>query len=205
MQSFVLDTQAPTLTLKTDPQLDLVNNRLWTKEGISFTFELSDDHALSATTAVKLKGALEKYQDHLDCKQEPNQFSALSCTLHVDESFEGDLLLELTDAAGNTVEYQGGHYLIDKTAPELTAITTGYNADHTQFDVSFSASDAGVGLDGQSSFSYVLVENEASCNDESLQFTFPLFATESFQKLSFQINDPTENGKYVCVQVKDKV
>lgn len=94
-----------------------------------------------------------KYQDKLVCEYQ-KQVSALVCSLSidVDKVFDGVLKLKLKDHVGNEAEYQGGRYLIDRQPPKLTSISTDYNKDATKFDLSFSATDEGAGLDGNTSF-----------------------------------------------------
>jgi hypothetical protein len=108
------------------------------------------------------------------------------------------------------VHKESSEFTIDRVGPVITPNPIAYETNGTVAKLSFTAKDneGGVGLRTQdeqtdpnfdrSAVGYFFSRQEDCTNPEEHSPLFP-------GTTAFEITDTTKHGKYVCLQVKDKV
>ena len=198
-QSFTIDDKAPEISISPE--------QLISSGDITLKITITDDHKLDPNS-IRING------------EEVNQCSKISdseviCDYTIPAPAEGEIkkstiTIDAKDSAGNPVHKESSEFTIDRVGPVITPNPIAYETNGTVAKLSFTAKDneGGVGLRTQdeqndpnfdrSAVGYFFSDQEDCTNPEEY---FPLFPGTT----AFEITDTTKHGRYVCLQVKDKV
>ena len=198
-QSFAIDDKAPEISISPE--------QLISSGDITLKITITDDHKLDLNS-IRING------------EEVNQCSKISdseviCDYTIPAPVEGEvkkstITIDAKDSAGNPVHKESSEFTIDRVGPVITPNPINYETNGTVAKLSFTAEDnyEGVGLRTQdeqndpnfdrSAVGYFFSDQEDCTNPEEHSPLFP-------GTTAFEITDTTKNGKYVCLQVKDKV
>ena len=202
---FVYDTNLPSLLITPLGML--------TGGDLAFTVIATDDQGIAATgVQITSPGAAMNIQN-LACTQvNPTK---VQCDFTVsDPVINWSIKVDIKDLAGNQNSKTESNYTIDKTHPTISPLTFTSSDHGRKWQVSFQTQDQwGAGLWKSTETTdpdydaYAItygVGSDANCSGYmSLDGVAP-GATEPFT-LNFEIDDANQNGKYLCVVVKDKV
>ena len=198
-QSFTIDDKAPEISISPEQLISSGN--------ITLKITITDDHKLDPNS-IRING------------EEVNQCSKISdseviCDYTILAPAEGEvkkstITIDAKDSAGNPVHKESSEFTIDRGSPVITPNPIAYETNGTVAKLSFTAEDnyEGVGLRTQdeqndpnfdrSAVGYFFSRQEDCTNPEEHSPLFP-------GTTAFEITDTTKHGKYVCLQVKDKV
>ena len=198
-QSFTIDDKAPEISISPEQLISSGN--------ILLKITITDDHKLDPNS-IRING------------EEVNQCSKISdsevvCDYTIPAPAEGEvkkstITIDAKDSAGNPVHKESSEFTIDRVGPVITPNPINYETNGTVAKLSFTSEDnyEGVGLRTQdeqndpnfdrSAVGYFFSRQEDCANSEEY---FPLFPGTT----AFEITDTTKHGRYVCLQVKDKV
>ena len=198
-QSFTIDDKAPEISISPE--------QLISSGDITLKITITDDHKLDPNS-IRING------------EEVNQCSKISdsevvCDYTIPAPAEGEvkkstITIDAKDSAGNPVHKESAEFTIDRVGPVITPNPIAYETNGTVAKLSFTAKDneGGVGLRTQdeqndpnfdrSAVGYFFSDQEDCTNPEEHS---PL----SLGATAFEITDTTKHGRYVCLQVKDKV
>ena len=198
-QSFTIDDKAPEISISPE--------QLISSGDITLKITITDDHKLDPNS-IRVNG------------EEVNQCSKISdsevvCDYTIPAPAEGEvkkstITIDAKDSAGNPVHKESAEFTIDRVGPVITPNPIAYETNGTVAKLSFTAKDneGGVGLRTQdeqtdpnfdrSAVSYFFSRQEDCTNPEEHSPLFP-------GTTAFEITDTTKHGRYVCLQVKDKV
>ena len=202
---FVHDTNLPSLSITPLGML--------TGSDLAFTVIATDDQGIAATgVQITSPGAAMNIQN-LACTQvNPTK---VQCDFTVsDPVINWSIKVDIKDLAGNQNSKTESNYTIDKTHPTISPLTFTSLDYGRKWNISFQTQDQwGAGLWKSTEVAdpdydaYAItygVGSDANCSGYmSLDGVAP-GATEPFT-LNFEIDDANQNGKYLCVVVKDKV
>ena len=198
-QSFTIDDKAPEISISPEQLISSGN--------ITLKITITDDHKLDPNS-IRVNG------------EEVNQCSKISdsevvCDYTIPAPAEGEvkkstITIDAKDSAGNPVHKESAEFTIDRVGPVITPNPINYETNGTVAKLSFTAEDnyEGVGLRTQdeqndpnfdrSAVGYFFSDQEDCANPEEHTPLFP-------GSTAFEITDTTKHGRYVCLQVKDKV
>ena len=198
-QSFTIDDKAPEISISPE--------QLISSGDITLKITITDDHKLDPNS-IRING------------EEVNQCSKISdseviCDYTIPAPAEGEvkkstITIDAKDSAGNPVHKESAEFTIDRVGPVITPNPIAYETNGTVAKLSFTAKDneGGVGLRTQdeqtdpnfdrSAVGYFFSRQEDCTNPEEHSPLFP-------GTTAFEITDTTKHGRYVCLQVKDKV
>ena len=198
-QSFTIDDKAPEISISPEQLISSGN--------ITLKITITDDHKLDPNS-IRING------------EEVNQCSKISdseviCDYTILAPAEGEvkkstITIDAKDSAGNPVHKESAEFTIDRVGPVITPNPIAYETNGTVAKLSFTAedNDGGVGLRTQdeqndpnfdrSAVSYFFSKQEDCTNPEEHSPLFP-------GTTAFEITDTTKHGRYVCLQVRDKV
>ncbi len=204
-QSFTLDQQQPTIDILPLPKA--------TGGEINFKITVTDNHAINTGDIEYMSNMT--FDGAFLCVQKT--VASVECSAKVSTPIE-DWWLEIKakDRAKNEITTRSEGYILDKTWPKITFAEDYQVLDFgQQWKIMFEVEDEwGAGLwkkddetsdlvfDG-SAVSY-WVSPTVSCTDPEGTWILAIPNTDSYH-LSIDLSDPTQNGKYLCVQAKDKV
>ena len=202
---FVYDTNLPSLAIT--PLATL------TGDDLAFTVIATDDQGIAATGVQITSPWAAMHIQNLACVQvNPTK---VQCDFTVsDPVINWSIKVDIQDLAGNQNSSTASHYTIDKTLPTISPLTFTSLDYGRKWKLSFQTQDQwGAGLwkstettdpDYDAHAITYGVASSSTCGDfMSLDGVAP-WATEPFA-LDFEIDDVNQNGKYLCVVVKDKV
>ena len=202
---FVYDTNLPSLSITPLGML--------TGGDLAFTVIATDDQGIAATgVQITSPGAAMNIQN-LACVQV--NATKVQCDFTVsDPVINWSIKVDIKDLAGNQNSKTESNYTIDKTNPTISPLSFTASDHGRKWKVSFQTQDQwGAGLWKSTEAAdpdydaYAItygVGLDANCSGYlSLDGVAP-GATEPFT-LNFEIDDANQNGKYLCVVVKDKV
>ena len=202
---FVYDTNLPSLAIT--PLATL------TGDDLAFTVIATDDQGIAATGVQITSPWAAMHIQNLACVQvNPTK---VQCDFTVsDPVINWSIKVDIQDLAGNQNSSTASHYTIDKTRPTISPLTFTSSDHGRKWQVSFQTQDQwGAGLWKSTETAdpdydaYAItygVASSSTCGDfMNLDGVAP-WATEPFT-LNFEIDDVSQNGKYLCVVVKDKV
>ena len=202
---FVHDTNLPSLSITPLGML--------TGGDLAFTVIATDDQGIDMTEVqVTSPGAAMNIQNLVCVQVNPTK---VQCDFMVsDPVINWSIKVDIEDLAGNQNSTTESHYTIDKTHPTISNLTFTSSNYGRKWNISFQTQDQwGAGLWKSTEVSdpdydaYAIsygVASSSTCGDfMSLDGVVP-GATEPFT-LNFEIDDANQNGKYLCVVVKDKV
>ena len=198
-QSFTIDDKAPEISISPE--------QLISSGDITLKITITDDHKLDPNS-IRVNG------------EEVNQCSKISdsevvCDYTIPAPAEVEvkkstITIDAKDSAGNPVHKESAEFTIDRVGPVITPNPIAYETNGTVAKLSFTAEDnyEGVGLRTQdeqndpnfdrSAVGYFFSDQEDCANPEEHTPLFP-------GSTAFEITDTTKHGRYVCLQVKDKV
>ena len=198
-QSFTIDDKAPEISISPEQLISSGN--------ITLKITITDDHKLDPNS-IRING------------EEVNQCSKISdsevvCDYTIPAPAEGEvkkstITIDAKDSAGNPAHKESAEFTIDRVGPVITPNPIAYETNGTVAKLSFTAKDneGGVGLRTQdeqndpnfdrSAVGYFFSDQEDCTNPEEHSPLFP-------GATAFEITDTTKHGRYVCLQVKDKV
>ena len=202
---FVHDTNLPSVSITPLGML--------TGGDLAFTVIATDDQGIDMTEVqVTSPGAAMNIQN-LACTQvNPTK---VQCDFTVsDPVINWSIKVDIKDLAGNQNSKTESNYTIDKTNPTISPLSFTASNHGRKWNISFQTQDQwGAGLWKSTEAAdphydaYAItygVGSDANCSGYmSLDGVAP-GATEPFT-LNFEIDDANQNGKYLCVVVKDKV
>ena len=202
---FVHDTNLPSISITPLGML--------TGGEFAFTIIATDDQGI-ATQGVQITslGATMNIQNLVCTQVNPTK---VQCNFTVsDPVINWSIEVDIEDLAGNQNSITESHYTIDKTLPTISPLTFTSLDYGRKWKLSFQTQDQwGAGLwkstettdpDYDAHAITYGVASSSTCGDfMSLDGVAP-WATEPFA-LDFEIDDINQNGKYLCVVVKDKV
>ena len=205
MQGFVYDTTAPSISIT--PLATLTGSDL------DFRVIVTDDQKILATGVQVTSPGSAMNIENLVCTQvNPTK---VQCDFTVsDPVINWSIKIDAQDYAGNQTSTTESNYTIDKTLPTISNLTfTPSNYGRT-WNVSFQTQDQwGAGLWKSTETTdpdydaYAIsygVGSDANCSGYVFLNGVAPWATEPFT-LNFEIDDTNQNGKTLCVVVKDKV
>ena len=202
---FVHDTNLPSVSITPLGML--------TGGDLAFTVIATDDQGIDMTEVqVTSPGAAMNIQNLVCVQVNPTK---VQCNFTVsDPVINWSIKVDIEDLAGNQNSITESHYTIDKTLPTISPLTFTSLDYGRKWKLSFQTQDQwGAGLwkstettdpDYDAHAITYGVASSSTCGDfMSLDGVAP-WATEPFA-LDFEIDDVNQNGKYLCVVVKDKV
>ena len=191
----VYDTKKPTITIS--PLTATV------KDSILFTIEVADDQWVDKT-AVLIDSSTTLDHADFDCTQVSKNM--VKCTFTAKNAIaNGKVKVIATDKAGNQESKEQWNYIIDQSAPEVKDIKLNFTPDRSKIEVSFTTQDkwwAGILPDA---ISYG-VGSDNNCSDYTPVYSLiPLAWTNEPFHFNFNFSDSSQNGKYLCASISDKV
>ena len=202
---FVHDTNLPSLSITPLGML--------TGGELAFTVIATDDQGIAATGVQITSPGAAMHIQNLACTQvNPTK---VQCDFTVsDPVINWSIKVDIKDLAGNQNSKTESHYTIDKTHPTISPLTFTPSDHGRKWNISFQTQDQwGAGLWKSTEVAdphydaYAItygVGSDANCSGYmSLDGVAP-GATEPFTP-NFEIDDANQNGKTLCVVVKDKV
>ena len=192
-QSFTKDTTKPTIDIQPEPLLT------WGK--IPFIITITDDQGID-TGDVKITNPTTLDHNDFKCTQESKNF--VKCTFTAENPIiNWELTLEAIDKAGNSTSLTKSGYTIDQTEPTISILKANPTTD--KLEVSFSTKDEWWAGINTNTISYG-VATDSNCSDYTAIESLipPAGANEPFS-FSFDFSDGSQNEKYLCLSVNDKV
>ena len=202
---FVHDTNLPSISITPLGML--------TGGELAFTVIATDDQGIDMTEVqVTSPGAAMNIQNLVCVQVNPTK---VQCDFTVsDPVINWSIKVDIEDLAGNQNSKTESNYTIDKTLPTISPLTFTSLDYGRKWNLSFQTQDQwGAGLWKSTETTdpdydaYAIsygVASSSTCGDfMSLDGVVP-GATEPFT-LNFEIDDANQNGKTLCVVVKDKV
>ena len=205
MQGFVYDTTAPSISIT--PLATLTGSDL------DFRVIVTDDQKVLATGVQITSLGSAMHIENLACTQvNPTK---LQCNFTVsDPVINWSIKVDIEDLAGNQNSITESDYTIDKTHPTISNLTFTSSNYGRKWNISFQTQDQwGAGLwkstettdpDYDAHAISYGVASSPTCGDFMSFDSVAPWTTEPFA-LDFEIDDANQNGKYLCVVVKDKV
>ena len=202
---FVYDTNLPSLAIT--PLATL------TGDDLAFTVIATDDQGIAATGVQITSPWAAMHIQNLACVQvNPTK---VQCNFTVsDPVINGSIKVDIEDLAGNQNSTTESNYTIDKTLPTISPLTFTSLDYGRKWNISFQTQDQwGAGLwkstettdpDYDAHAISYGVASSSTCGDFMSFDSVAPWTTEPFV-LDFEIDDANQNGKYLCVVVKDKV
>ena len=202
---FVYDTNLPSLAIT--PLATL------TGDDLAFTVIATDDQGIAATGVQMTSPWAAMHIQNLACVQvNPTK---VQCNFTVsDPVINWSIKVDIEDLAGNQNSTTESNYTIDKTLPTISPLTFTSLDYGRKWQISFQTQDQwGAGLwkstettdpDYDAHAISYGVASSSTCGDFMSFDGVAPWATEPFA-LDFEIDDVNQNGKYLCVVVKDKV
>ena len=202
---FVHDTNLPSLSITPLGML--------TGGDLAFTVIATDDQGIAATGVQITSPWAAMHIQNLACVQvNPTK---VQCDFTVsDPVINWSIKVDIEDLAGNQNSTTELNYTIDKTRPTISPLTFTSSDHGRKWQVSFQTQDQwGAGLwkstettdpDYDAHAISYGVASSSTCGDFMSFDSVAPWATEPFI-LNFEIDDANQNGKYLCVVVKDKV
>ena len=192
-QSFMKDTTEPTIDIQPEPLLT------WGK--IPFIITITDDQGID-TGDVKITNPTTLDHNDFKCTQESKNF--VKCTFTAENRIiNWELTLEAIDKAGNSTSLTKSGYTIDQTEPTISILKANPTTD--KLEVSFSTKDEWWAGINTNTISYG-VATDSNCNDyTAIESLIPLAGANEPFSFSFDFSDGSQNEKYLCLSVTDKV
>ena len=193
-QSFTKDT--------TKPKIDIQPEQILTWGKIPFIITITDDQGIDKDAVLIDSSTLD--HDGFVCNQESNTF--VKCTFTATKpTTNWQLKITAVDRAGNQQSKEQWNYIIDQSAPEVNNIKLNFTPDRSKIEVSFITQDewwAGLDLNR---ISYG-VGSDNNCSDYAPVYSLiPLAWTNEPFHFKFNFSDSSQNGKYLCASISDKV
>ena len=204
-QSFVRDNDVPSIDISPEPLL--------TGGNLPFKITVTDDNYIIADQVKIVEEGTTLDHSNFTCEQKTD--AKVECSFTATTAIiNGELKIQATDKAGNSDTAEKSGYTIDKVSPIVSDIENEKSDQGKKRSLTFQASDEwGAGLWKESemndidyddsAISYGIGDDE-TCANYGMITTLSPQSTEPF-KVSFDFTDATQNGKYLCVVVKDKV
>ena len=194
-QSFTKDTTKPTIDIQPEPLLT------WGE--IPFIITITDDQGID-TGDVKITNPTTL--DHNDfvnnCTQETKNFVKCKFTAE-NPIINWEITLEAIDKAGNSTSLTKSGYTIDQTEPTISILKANPTTD--KLEVSFSTKDEWWAGINTNTISYG-VATDSNCSDyTAIESLIPLAGANEPFSFSFDFSDGSQNEKYLCLSVTDKV
>ena len=191
----IYDTKKPSITIS--PLTATV------KDPILFIIEVADDQWVDKT-AVLIDSSTTLDHADFDCTQVSKNM--VKCTFTATNPIaNGKVKVIATDKAGNQESKEQWNYIIDQSAPEVKDIKLNFTPDRSKIEVSFTTQDkwwAGLDLNR---ISYG-VGSDNNCSDYTPVYSLiPLAWTNEPFHFNFNFSDSSQNGKYLCASISDKV
>ena len=191
----IYDTKKPSITIS--PLTATV------KDPILFIIEVADDQWVDKT-AVFIDSSTTLDHADFDCTQVSKNM--VKCTFTATNPIaNGKVKVIATDKAGNQESKEQWNYIIDQSAPEVKDIKLNFTPDRSKIEVSFTTQDkwwAGLDLNR---ISYG-VGSDNNCSDYTPVYSLiPLAWTNEPFHFNFNFSDSSQNGKYLCASISDKV
>ena len=191
----IYDTKKPSITIS--PLTATV------KDPILFIIEVADDQWVDKTAVLIDSSTTLDYAD-FDCTQVSKNM--VKCTFTATNPIaNGKVKVIATDKAGNQESKEQWNYIIDQSAPEVKDIKLNFTPDRSKIEVSFTTQDkwwAGLDLNR---ISYG-VGSDNNCSDYTPVYSLiPLAWTNEPFHFNFNFSDSSQNGKYLCASISDKV
>ena len=202
---FVHDTNLPSLSITPLGML--------TGGDLAFTVIATDDQGIAATgVQITSLGATMHIQNLVCTQVNPTK---VQCNFTVsDPVINWSIKVDIEDLAGNQNSITESNYTIDKTLPTISPLTFTSLDYGRKWKLSFQTQDQwGAGLwkstettdpDYDAHAISYGVASSSTCGDFMSFDSVAPWTTEPFV-LDFEIDDANQNGKYLCVVVKDKV
>ena len=191
----IYDTKKPSITIS--PLTATV------KDPILFIIEVADDQWVDKT-AVLIDSSTTLDHADFDCTQVSKNM--VKCTFTATNPIaNGKVKVIATDKAGNQESKEQWNYIIDQSTPEVKDIKLNFTPDRSKIEVSFTTQDkwwAGLDLNR---ISYG-VGSDNNCSDYTPVYSLiPLAWTNEPFHFNFNFSDSSQNGKYLCASISDKV
>ena len=204
-QSITIDDDKPSIVISPEQQISSGNINVTIT--ITDNFKLNPDGITIDGEKLDLSTCTEKSASKLVC----------SYTI-IGPVKDKEITVVAQDSAGNENTKKSWAFTIDVDAPLISnPISLVYLASGTIAKVSFSVEDnyGGVGLRTQTDYDNNVAgfdwnalryffSSQDDCSSVEGQTILAPWTTEPFT-LNFEIDDANQNGKYLCVVVKDKV
>ena len=192
-QSFMKDTTEPTIDIQPEPLLT------WGK--IPFIITITDDQGID-TGDVKITNPTTLDHNDFKCTQESKNFVKCKFTAE-NPIINWELTLEAIDKAGNSTSLTKSGYTIDQTEPTISILKANPTTD--KLEVSFSTKDEWWAGINTNTISYG-VATDSNCSDyTAIDSLIPLAGANEPFSFSFDFSDGSQNEKYLCLSVNDKV
>ena len=196
-QSFTKDT--------TKPKIDIQPEQILTWGKIPFIITITDDQGIDKD-AVFIDPYPSTTVDYPDFACIQVSKNMVKCTFTAENAIaNGKVKVIATDKAGNQESKEQWNYIIDQSAPEVKYIKLNFTPDRSKIEVSFTTQDkwwAGVLPDA---ISYG-VGSDNNCSDYTPVYSLiPLAWTNEPFHFNFNFSDSSQNGKYLCASISDKV
>ena len=192
-QSFTKDTTKPTIDIQPEPLLT------WGE--IPFIITITDDQGID-TGDVKITNPTTLDHNDFKCTQESKNFVKCKFTAE-NRIINWELTLEAIDKAGNSTSLTKSGYTIDQTEPTISILKANPTTD--KLEVSFSTKDEWWAGINTNTISYG-VATDSNCSDyTAIDSLIPLAGANEPFSFSFDFSDGSQNEKYLCLSVNDKV
>ena len=194
-QSFTKDT--------TNPTIDIQPEQILTWGKIPFIITITDDQGIDKD-AVKIITPTTLDHDGFvnNCTQESKNFVKCKFTAEI-PIINWELTLEAKDKAGNSTSLTKSGYTIDQTEPTISILKANPTTD--KLEVSFSTKDEWWAGINTNTISYG-VATDSNCSDyTAIESLIPLAGANEPFSFSFDFSDGSQNEKYLCLSVTDKV
>ena len=192
-QSFTKDTTKPTIDIQPEPLLT------WGE--IPFIITITDDQGIDKD-AVKITTPTTLDHNDFKCTQESKNFVKCKFTAE-NPIINWEITLEAIDKAGNSTSLTKSGYTIDQTEPTISILKANPTTD--KLEVSFSTKDEWWAGINTNTISYG-VATDSNCSDyTAIESLIPLAGANEPFSFSFDFSDGSQNEKYLCLSVTDKV
>ena len=192
-QSFTKDTTNPTIDIQPEPLLT------WGE--IPFIITITDDQWIDKD-AVKITTPTTLDHNDFKCTQESKNFVKCKFTAE-NPIINWEITLEAIDKAGNSTSLTKSGYTIDQTEPTISILKANPTTD--KLEVSFSTKDEWWAGINTNTISYG-VATDSNCSDyTAIESLIPLAGANEPFSFSFDFSDGSQNEKYLCLSVTDKV
>ena len=192
-QSFTKDTTNPTIDIQPEPLLT------WGE--IPFIITITDDQGID-TGDVKITNPTTLDHNDFKCTQESKNFVKCKFTAE-NPIINWEITLEAIDKAGNSTSLTKSGYTIDQTEPTISILKANPTTD--KLEVSFSTKDEWWAGINTNTISYG-VATDSNCSDyTAIESLIPLAGANEPFSFSFDFSDGSQNEKYLCLSVNDKV
>ena len=192
-QSFTKDTTNPTIDIQPEPLLT------WGE--IPFIITITDDQGID-TGDVKITNPTTLDHNDFKCTQESKNFVKCKFTAE-NPIINWEITLEAIDKAGNSTSLTKSGYTIDQTEPTISILKANPTTD--KLEVSFSTKDEWWAGINTNTISYG-VATDSNCSDyTAIESLIALAGANEPFRFSFDFSDGSQNEKYLCLSVNDKV